>query len=79
MFTLPDFDGLAGFLISRFSGALFTGTNVFPSILNGLTFGFGVKATLFTLITVNTGAVLAFGYSLVKLARLAFGITDFGI
>jgi len=57
VFTLPDFDGLAGFLISSYSGALFTGTNVFSSILIGLAFGFGVKATLFTLITVKTGAV----------------------
>jgi len=47
--------------------------------LIGLTFGFGVYATLFTFKTVKTGSVLAFGYSFVKLARLVLGITDYGM
>ena len=40
VFTFPDLVGLSGFLISRDSGALLTGTKNLPSIFIGFTFPF---------------------------------------
>jgi len=40
VFTFPDLVGLSGFLTSRDSGALLTGTKNLPSIFIGFTFPF---------------------------------------